>query len=134
MANIKFRSWPHRRELRRCVIIASSLAALGIGSTRPAEAWPGATAWATYLRAGPGFGYAVIDEIGNRGEVDVQACDGGWCRVVYGQAAGYVEADLLAPRMGPTPAKPAAAGVADCFLSRQAGYPRSEETRFCPRG
>ena len=56
--------------------------------------------WATWLRAGPGTGAAVLDEVQAGERVEVRGCAAGWCRVVTGRkegrrAEGYVAAGMV---------------------------------------
>lgn len=121
--------------LARIALGASLALSTGL-LAEPALARPARTTWTTYLRAGPGVGYEVIDEIEGRSAIDVQECGGGWCRVVYGRAVGYVAAGLVATQdeaaaQGPAPA-PAATPV-PCFEAQREGYPRGEIVRYCGR-
>lgn len=68
------------------------------------------------LRAGPGTGYGVVAVMPPGAEVDVRDCSGAWCRVVWGSAEGYANADYLVD--GPDDADappPAASGPAPFF-------------------
>ncbi|OJY41494.1 MAG: hypothetical protein BGP08_08060 [Rhizobiales bacterium 64-17] len=47
------------------------------------------------LRAGPGTGYSVVAVMPAGAEVDIRDCSGAWCRVVWGSAEGYANADYL---------------------------------------
>ncbi len=90
--------------------------------------------WPTYMHAGPGQQYAVIDELSRDETLRVQGCAAGWCRVMVGDAVGYVEAEAVASAATPPEAaRPQPATREGCFLTLQQGYPRGDATRFCPR-
>lgn len=83
----------------------------------------------TYLRAGPGEHYAVLDELAPHTDVDVLSCDAGWCRVRLGRIQGFIGAHILsAPDIH---AKPGAA-AGPCVIARVNGRPRGGDTvRVC---
>lgn len=114
----------------QCVRAGLVLRSAIIGVVPPCLAEPGQTAWTTYLRAGPGLQFAVLDEIEAHKTLDVQDCRGGWCRVVSGDAEGYVAADHLA---APGPPAPKAADHAPvpCFRAQQTGFRGGDEVQFC---
>lgn len=62
------------------------------------------TAFATYMHSGPGFEFAVIDEIPNRTPLAADNCKAGWCRVTYGGVYGWVQQKMLIA--GPSTAQP----------------------------
>jgi uncharacterized protein YraI len=110
------------------------LAATVMVATAPslALAHPAQVAWTTFLRAGPGETYAVTDEIPGGRVVDVAACSGDWCRIVYGRAEGFVRADLVAAPPSPPPVT-GAAGPPSCFRVRQSNDGRGDVVQFCAR-
>lgn len=97
----------------------------------PALAAPQTVRMTTYLRAGPGPQYAALDEIDPESQVDVQSCDGGWCRVRSGRAAGFIRAEVLtAPDEHAKPPAPAAGAA--CLDATLNGRPRGgEPVRIC---
>ncbi len=116
------------------IALAASLALLVGGLARSAFAEPGQITWTTYLRAGPGLQYAVIDEIESRTTLDVQECRDGWCRVEYGRAFGYVMAGVITTQASAAPAStPPAAASIPCFQTQQSGYGIGDATQFCVR-
>ncbi len=104
-------------------VMTALLAAGGVLSA------PALTHWSTYLRAGPGSQYAVIDEIRHHSPVTVRGCAHHWCEVSVGQTVGYIDQDALL-----LPSLPAAASRNDaqnCFIADQTGWRKPTPTRFC---
>ncbi|MGN6462000.1 MAG: SH3 domain-containing protein [Pseudolabrys sp.] len=60
------------------------------------------------LRAGPGTGYGVVAVMPAGAEVDVRGCSGAWCRVAWGSAEGYANADYLVDELDEADAPPPA--------------------------
>jgi len=96
-------------------------------SAGAAGAAPERIHWSTYLRAGPGARFAVIDELRHDASVMVRGCAQHWCEVVVGQTIGYVDQDAL--RLPRTPA--ADSGARGCFIANQTGWRQPTPTRFC---
>jgi uncharacterized protein YgiM (DUF1202 family) len=89
------------------------------------------TTWTTFMRAGPGLQYTVIDELDEQSDVDVQGCGNGWCRIVVGDRNGYIRQDHLSaspPVQAPAPATQA---KPPCFDARRSGYGSGDEQRYC---
>ncbi len=100
-----------------------------LGSTGPALAEGGSVAWPTFLRAGPGRSYTVIDEI-NRGKVfEVQSCDGGWCRIRYQRGLGFILQSAIASAAATVPASHLQ--MTDCFNAKRAGHGGGDIFRYC---
>jgi uncharacterized protein YraI len=79
----------------------------------------------TYLRAGPGTSYSVIDEAQTGQAVDVGKCSHGWCLVSYAGASGYVAQSTLEEfHTAPTSNR-------RCIVNRQAGYHGSDDVFLC---
>ncbi len=75
----------------------AGLAAIALAaSTSVAVAYSTATTQSTYLHTGPGAKYSLVTPVPAFARVNVQHCEGGWCRVVWTQYAGYMPAALLA--------------------------------------
>ena len=87
----------------RHLTIVSTIAALMAIVPASARA-QSVTAFASYMHSGPGFEFAVIDEIPKRTPLVPEMCKAGWCRISYGGVAGWVEQKLLVA--GPTTAQP----------------------------
>jgi len=105
------------------VVMAALLAAGGAVSA------PTLTHWSTYLRAGPGSHYAVIDEVRHHSPVTVRGCADHWCQVSVGQTSGYIDQDaLLLPSLPPAAARSETQG---CFVADQTGWRKPTPTRFC---
>ena len=81
----------------------------------------------TLLREGPGSEYRVIDEALTDQSVAVLGCAGGWCRISYASADGYVAEHTLTG-IPKTPYPPA---PETCFVNRMAGYHGGPDMRFC---
>lgn len=112
-------------------VIYVGIAATGALAASAAVAKSGMVDLTTYLRAGPGQQYAVLDEIEPRRQVEVQSCDNGWCRVIIDKAAGFIEAARLSgPDIHTVP--PGIPPSADCFTALLNGAPRSgDDQRIC---
>ena len=96
----------------------------------PAGAWTGRVNWTTWLRAGPGMQFTVLDEVFGGDTVEVLDCGNGWCRTVSGGAVAYIQAELVARA---EPAAPLAAGSGPCVDSRWAGYKDGEMFHYCQK-
>jgi hypothetical protein len=98
--------------------------------TTPAHAWTGRVDWTTWLRAGPGLHFTVLDEISGGDTLEVLDCDAGWCRTMSDGAIAYIQAERVS-RVEPQ------AGNADvpgpCVDSRRAGYEDGELFRYCQK-
>ena len=56
----------------------------------------GQTSWDTYMYEGPGYRYAVIDEVSQGQRLQITACGNDWCKVVFdGGRMGYIIAEVL---------------------------------------
>ncbi len=105
--------------------IAIALALVG-----PTFAQPVRVVWSTYLRTGPGSGYAVVDEIQHDTLVDLRSCGAHWCQILSGQTVGYVDRDSIKlPRL-PSGAAPIGGGQG-CFVAGQYAWRSPAQTRFC---
>jgi hypothetical protein len=106
------------------------LAWVGLALAGPAGAQPVRVVWSTYLRTGPGSGYAVVDEIQHDTLVDLRACGAHWCQILSGRTVGYVDRDAIKlPRL---PSGGAAIGGAQgCFVTGQYAWRTPAPTRFC---
>lgn len=116
-----------RRRFPRLAFLvgAAALLAPGFASSRP-----GTVFWVTYLRAGPGHQYAVLDELDPHSSVEVQECGGDWCRVVSERAEGYMLASMLsAPDIHGGP--PATPHPGECVKVRLNGFRGKDEARVC---
>ena len=97
--------------------LLAALALLALAAPSPVDAAPMVVTWTTWMRAAPSEAAPVLDEIGTGISIDVGTCQGGWCRVRYGTADGWVMQRYLAatlPRIA-APAKDAACFEADHF-------------------
>ena len=113
------------------IAVGCALAAVGAAAwAEPAQAAERRVAWPTFVRTGPGEQYQVVEELLRGRTLDVQACDGAWCRAQSGRAVVYVKLAALDPAAPPPPQGAAAAG---CFESGRAGYLGQEPFRYCPR-
>jgi len=103
---------------------------IGLALTGPAVAQPVRIVWSTYLRTGPGSGYAVVDEIQHDTLVDLRSCGAHWCQILSGRTVGYVDKDSIKlPRL-PTGAA-AIGGPQGCFVAGQYAWRAPAQTRFC---
>jgi hypothetical protein len=96
----------------------------------PAVAQPVRIVWSTYLRTGPGSGYAVVDEIQHDTLVDLRTCGAHWCQILSGRTVGYVDRDSIKlPRL---PSGAATIGGSQgCFVAGQYAWRTPAQTRFC---
>ena len=56
---------------------------------------PAKTTWTGYLYQGPGYRFAVTDEVPQASTIDVGSCVEGWCQAVVGGRAGYLRAEII---------------------------------------
>ncbi len=110
-----------------CVVAALAGVPTLVGS---ATAAPARTVWSTYMRAGPGDTYAVIDEVEHDETVDIRDCRGKWCQVQYGRAIGYIDRDALHGSFEKQPAM-ATQGPEGCFWSQIPAYLAPKNVRYC---
>ncbi len=96
----------------------------------PALAQPVKIVWSTYLRTGPGSGYAVVDELQHDTLVDLKSCGAHWCQILSGRTVGYVDKDSIKlPRL-PSGGAPIG-GAQGCFVAGQYAWRQPANTRFC---
>jgi hypothetical protein len=109
-------------------MVGAGIAALAL--TGPATAQPVRIVWSTYLRTGPGSGFAVVDEIQHDTLVDLRSCGPRWCEILSGRTVGYVDKDSIKlPRL-PSGAA-AVGGPQGCFVAGQYAWRTPAQTRFC---
>ena len=72
---------------------AAFLALMAFSAAAGAE--PARSTWASFLYAGPGSTYAVIDEVPQASTFDVSLCSDGWCRVMIGGVEGYLRSEIV---------------------------------------
>ncbi len=107
---------------------ASCVLACCVAGVLPWHANATEAKWTSYLRAGPGLQFAVLDEIAPHHPLTVQDCGSGWCRVLYERAEGYVQQGFLTD----THAEPVLPGAAhDCFESTMTGWIGGSHVQFC---
>jgi hypothetical protein len=96
----------------------------------PSVAQPLRLTWSTFLRTGPGSGYAVVDEIQHDTLIDVRQCGAHWCQILSGRTLGYVDRDAITlPRL-PAGSAPVG-GPQGCFVAGQYAWRTPANTRFC---
>ena len=72
------------------------VAAIGmLVSAGAAYGAPGKTTWTGYLYQGPGYRYAVTDEVPQASDIDVGRCADGWCEATVGDRIGYMRAEIV---------------------------------------
>jgi uncharacterized protein YraI len=116
----------------RCLVVWALCLAAPLALRAEARADAGVTAITTYLRIGPGRQYAVLDEIGPGRRLEIQSCQGDWCRVASPDASGYVEAKALHLPDIHANAPQRQAG-SDCFTAVLNGTASGDRQRFCTR-
>jgi len=131
----------------RNAVIAASVAGSG---TRLAR-----VLWTSYLHAGPGFEFAVLDEVAGPTWLRVESCDATWCRVgtdslrpeYVARANLALPSDLVTALARPSPSMDLSSpsGTVDdsgaapdarwrCVRSRLAGYQgRGDDVGICSR-
>ena len=136
-----------RAQARRTIVALCASMAAGLVTaaavSSPALAEPGQVTWETYLYAGPGQRYQVLDEVPQQQNVDIGSCSGGWCEISYDQRSGFVLAELVI-RATENAAKPPQGVLAQpaanlevhpkgpCFTANQkGGNGGNEMTQFC---
>jgi hypothetical protein len=108
----------------------AAAALVGLVVAGPAIAQPVKIVWSTYLRTGPGSGYAVVDELQHDTLVDLRSCGPHWCQILSGRTVGYVDRDSIKlPRL-PSGAAPIG-GAQGCFVAGQYAWRTPAQTRFC---
>lgn len=117
--------------MRTQLFVAISVTTAAMTCSPLALARPQAVMLTTYLRAGPGERFAVLDEIEAHKQVDVQDCSADWCRVVSDGAPGFVKQDAFsAPDIHRVP--PGIPASAECVTARLNGRPsEGDEVRVC---
>ncbi len=88
--------------------------------------------WTVYLRAGPGENYAVLDEIEPRSSVEVQNCQGDWCKIQFDGSEGFIKASQI-DKPDIHGGAPAGISNRDCFVERVNGVGHGERVRLCPK-
>jgi len=112
-------------------MFVTSVAMLGLAVNATASV--PRTHWTTYLRAGPGLQFAVLDELQPDTPLPGAVCAEGWCRVaVTEDRFGYVSRkDLALPA---SPALRAAHIEGGCITAALSGYHgEADPVRVCGR-
>ncbi len=127
---VKLEQHVGRMHRHGAVALVAGLASL---LAAPVQAQPGTVYWTSWLRVGPGDGYAVVDEVAPRSTVEVLGCKDGWCRVTASRATGYLkEAMLSAPDIHAGP--PQAPLPGPCVtVARNSASSVGEATRICSK-
>ena len=104
------------------VVIAMALLPVAAGAQTESRSTPQfSTRFTTMMHSGPGMQFSVTDEIPTRTKLQPE-CAGGWCRVRYGNAFGWVEQSMLTS--GPTTAQPRPGErPLDCVDFARTGWP-----------
>lgn len=112
-------------------LLAAAVAGFVMIASVPAHAWEGQISFTTWLRAGPGRAYAVVDEVWGGDLLQIGACGNGWCSTLTGGKVAYIEQGLVTQTT--TPVKPPAPTTRDgCFEGNRAGYGKGETEIYCP--
>jgi uncharacterized protein YraI len=78
----------------RALVVAATLA-VGLFAPAAAMAQNAYTTADVNMRAGPGTQFERVATLAEGTGVDVEDCDGAWCRVIYRGIAGYVSQSYL---------------------------------------
>lgn len=115
--------------MKRLLRAVTAAGLLG-GVVLPVRAESVAAHWDSYFYAAPRGTARVLDEVQDKAELDVRSCEGGWCRVRYGEAEGYVREMVV---HGPeNDVHPGSHPLdASCFTAQQPGGRAWQEERFC---
>ncbi|GJE40158.1 SH3 domain-containing protein [Methylobacterium persicinum] len=106
------------------------MAGLLCGGASPASAATEAARWDTYFYAAPHNSAPVLDEVERETPLDVQSCQEGWCRVVYGETEGFVREEIVhGPSNDVLPDGHRPEGA--CFKAVQPGGGAWQDERFC---
>ena len=92
---------PLSRKYRINLAVSGIAATLAFSSGAHAQL---VTRFTTYMHSGPGLQYSVTDEIPIRTPFTPEACNGGWCRVLFGGIPGWIQQNTLIS--GPSTAEP----------------------------
>ena len=87
--------------------------------------------WSTFMRNYPSEHAMVIDEIAHDRIVDVLRCNPTWCEVVYGRAAGFIEAAALDGNIGVTSLRGPLDAHAGCFWIETPAYVGMRAQEIC---
>ena len=96
----------------RLTVVTASAALVLLSTAASAFAVSAFATTAANVRSGPGTGYAVVDALATGEEVDVEGCNGSWCKIQHVGPDGWVSKSLLAaggydaPAPTPVPATP----------------------------
>ncbi|HTW27028.1 MAG TPA: SH3 domain-containing protein [Acetobacteraceae bacterium] len=96
-----------------------------------AQARPMQVIWSTFMRNYPSEHAMVIDEIAHDRIVDVLRCNPTWCEVVYGRAAGFIEAAALDGNIGVTSLRGPLDAHAGCFWIETPAYVGMRAQEIC---
>ncbi len=117
------------RRRRADIIVRSVLAVWALGST--AAGAQTVTRFAVYMHSGPGFEFAVTDEIPNRTPLTPETCTGGWCRVNYSGVYGWVPQKMLVTEPSTAEPQPGQRPT-ECMDFARTGWPNSGDLeRVC---
>lgn len=81
--------------MRRIALKAALTGALLLAGTAVSLAASAEATSSVNVRQGPGTQYGVVDQLYAGEEVDVQGCQGGWCRIEHSGQDGWVSANYL---------------------------------------
>ncbi|GEM_PF-5246103 len=89
------------------------------------------TRFAVYVHSGPGYQYAVTDELNNGTPLAPESCKAGWCLVRTSGVPGYVPQNMLIN--GPATAQPKPGDrPLECMDFARTGWPNSGDLeRVC---
>lgn len=115
--------------MKSCTL-AATVFTLVFSAASPASAEVATAHWDSFFYAAPRGTARILDEVQDQAKLDVQQCDGGWCRARYGEAEGYVRefvvhgpANELRPERQPADEK--------CFDAAQPGGATWQSEQFC---
>ncbi|WDR05131.1 SH3 domain-containing protein [Devosia rhodophyticola] len=97
----------------RKTIVSSIVAIAILGTTGAALAAAAVATTAVNVRSGPGTGYGIVDSLHAGETVDVEGCNGSWCKIQHIGPDGWVSGNYLAATGGGGGGAPAPAPEPD---------------------
>lgn len=83
------------RNVKKTALTAALATAMILGMTAVSLAVSAVATGDVNVRRGPGTGYAIVDQLYDGEDVDVDRCTGGWCWVEHPGRDGWVSARYL---------------------------------------
>ena len=106
----------------RAGFVSGAMAMLAAVAAPQARAQTTMTRFTVFMHSGPGMQFSVTDEIPTQTPLAPEICAGGWCRIRYGNALGWVDQSMLASSPPTAQPRPGERPV-DCVDFARTGWP-----------